>query len=114
MKLMMNLLRLKKNYAAAAEHSSRGGRNVENLHYNWIVTRQLAVRPPCTGSLAHTKVKLSASEDFVYNFYFVEDYGVLTHGHHCNSRADIFEIRRIRMASSQAWNLCGVNERERR
>ena len=41
------------------------------MHYNWIVTRQLDHHP-----LTQTKVKLSASEDFVYGFYFVEGYGV--------------------------------------
>ena len=68
MKPTMNLSWLKKNYAAA-KHSSRGGGNVENLHYNWLVTRQIGHHP-----LAQMKVKLSACEDFVYDFYFVEDY----------------------------------------
>ena len=86
--------------------------NVKNLHYNWIVTRQLAVRPPCTGSLAHTKVKRMWI--LRLQFLFCGRLWSFTHGHHCNSTADIFEIQRIRMASSQAWNLCGVNERERR
>ena len=37
--------------------------NVENLHYNWIVTRRLGHHPP-----AQTKLTLSACEDFIYDF----------------------------------------------
>ena len=52
------------------KQSPLGGWNVENLHYNWIVTRQLVGHHP----LAETKVKLSVKTSSTI-VHFVEEYG---------------------------------------
>ena len=52
------------------KHLPIGGWNVENLHYNWIVTRQLVGHH----SLAQTKVKLSM-KTLSTIVHFVKEYG---------------------------------------
>ena len=79
MKLTTNLWQLKKNYAAD-KHSPTGHWNVENLHYNWIVMRQLVGYYP----RAQTKVKLKVKTSSMI-VYFVEEYenrSSLIHGNH--------------------------------